>query len=118
MATDVTPDIYQTHPATTYSTYGGFKGDLWLFLALIAFSMSQKNLRQYLLLMSLEGLWQIHGLPRGLKYIVTHISSPWVLIHVQGTRQRGVVVHVYACPGTTMEELRQYENGAYGKYYN
>jgi hypothetical protein len=61
------PDIYQTHPTTTFRTYGGLKGNLPLFLALIAFSMGREDLEHYLRVMFQEGAWQVHGLPHGRK---------------------------------------------------
>ncbi|KAF2685654.1 hypothetical protein K458DRAFT_299890, partial [Lentithecium fluviatile CBS 122367] len=61
------PDIYQTRAVPTHQSHGGLKGDLSLFLALIAFSMSMEDLQQYLSAMCLGGSWQVHGLAHGRK---------------------------------------------------
>jgi hypothetical protein len=59
------PDIYQVPPTPTPEGYGGLKGELPLLLALIAFSMSKKDLQKYLNRMYEGGRWQVHGLPHG-----------------------------------------------------
>ena len=62
------PDIY--HPSLTLEThrnYGGLNGDLALFLALIAFSMSKEHLEEYVGAMYSRGQWQVHTLPHGRK---------------------------------------------------
>jgi hypothetical protein len=61
------PDIYHTYPMATNHTYGGLKGDLSMFLALIAFSMHSSDLSNYICGMYLEGRWQVHDLPHGRK---------------------------------------------------
>ncbi|KAF2685377.1 hypothetical protein K458DRAFT_301218 [Lentithecium fluviatile CBS 122367] len=99
------PDIYQTHPMPTHQSYGALKGDLGIFLALIAFSMSKEDLQQYLRSMFLSSRWQVHGLAHGR------------------VNQRGVVVNIYTCPtdwagGSTSEDLNRYQNGEYNPYYN
>jgi hypothetical protein len=114
------PGIYQVPPTPTNSAYGGMKGDLALFLALIAFSLSKEHLQQYLISMLIGGKWQVHGLPHGRKFTV-HLANTLnlLMIHTQGTHQRGVVVYVYTYPGGfSQDDLRQYEDGVYGHYYN
>lgn len=94
------PDIYQVHSADIPLHYGGLKGDLGILLALIAFSMGRDDLKRYLGRMFINGVWQVHGVPHGRM------------------DKRGVVVYVYAAPGVTTEDLKIYENGDLGFYYN
>lgn len=59
------PDIYQARPANISQSYGGLKGDLGIFLALIAFSMTREHMQTYLRTLFSRGAWQLHGLPNG-----------------------------------------------------
>lgn len=98
------PTIYQTRPVPTDQRYGGLKGELAIFLALIAFSMDRQYVRQLIPQMFTGGVWARHSLPHGR------------------VNQRGVVVNVYTCPSSwghnnTAQELSNYEDGVGGKYY-
>ncbi|KAF2113808.1 hypothetical protein BDV96DRAFT_117764 [Lophiotrema nucula] len=98
------PDIYHTTQLTPYQQYGGLKGELPIFLALMALSTSREWLPNVLPTIFAGGQFIPHtyGLPR--------------------TNQRGVVVAVYTAPhllqdGSAQNELRDYEEGRLGKYF-
>ncbi|KAF1967475.1 hypothetical protein BU23DRAFT_291197 [Bimuria novae-zelandiae CBS 107.79] len=102
------PTTNQVRAVATSQAYGGLKGDLAIFLALLAQSMEPGKVTQTLYRMFREGAWVLHPLPHGR------------------THQRGVVVYVYTCPPNwasnftaeqQSKELKAYEDGAYGKYY-
>ncbi|KAF1996974.1 hypothetical protein P154DRAFT_300093 [Amniculicola lignicola CBS 123094] len=100
------PDIY--HTTSTHPEYGGLKGELPILLGLVALSTSKDYLYSVLPTTFTQGEWQVHkyGCPR--------------------MNQRGIVVYVYTCPvgyyegakGSTKQELIDYEEGVYGKYYH
>jgi hypothetical protein len=115
------PNIYHGIE-TPYQQYGALKGELGIFLALVAFSMKKESLSQYLPAMFAGKQWLTHTLKHGRKSPCSP-SWPW-LIHRTGEDGRGVIVYVYACPSNwddkgTKENLELYENGHYygAKYY-
>jgi len=60
------PNIYHG-PQTQNLTHGGLRGELPIFLALIAMSMEPTNLQQWLPWMFQNSQWQTHSLQRGCK---------------------------------------------------
>ncbi|PVI04364.1 hypothetical protein DM02DRAFT_651753 [Periconia macrospinosa] len=100
------PDIYHNFSMRTPNTqYGGLRGELPVFLALIAFSMAPGLLAPMLPQMFTNGSWRVHG------YAPGRID------------RRGVVVYVYTAPSSwapnsTLNELLRYEHGEYNPYYN
>ncbi|KAF2279911.1 uncharacterized protein EI97DRAFT_439010 [Westerdykella ornata] len=115
------PDIYHTSTRTQARHYGGIKGELPIFLALIAFSTLAEYLPNVLPLVFTGGAWQVHQY-RYPRTMSRDIPTQFMLIH-SGTNRRGVVVTVYTCPenlhgGSTEEDLEDYEHGLYGKYFD
>jgi len=103
------PDIYHGQTETPYEQYGALKGDLGIFLGLIAFAIRKDLLPSYLPSMFTHGEWKTWSMPNGRAH------------------QRGVVVYIYTCPrgwptansqGSTATDLIAYEQGRLGKYYN
>ena len=62
------PSTNQVQPAPIHPGYGGLKGDLAIFLALIAMSMDRSNVTQMLPRMFVGGAWATHRLPHGRKW--------------------------------------------------
>lgn len=58
------PDIYHGHE-TRHQAYGSLKGELGIFLALVAFSMRKEYMMQYIPQMFFHGFWTPHNLPHG-----------------------------------------------------
>jgi hypothetical protein len=58
------PDIYHG-PQTPYVQYGALKGELAIFLGLLAFSMSKDYVSQYLPSTFTNQQWNVHNIPRG-----------------------------------------------------
>ncbi|KAL6706307.1 hypothetical protein ACN47E_005597 [Coniothyrium glycines] len=92
---------YTSNPAK-----GGLIGELPIFLALVALSMSEQQLPGMLPHMFDSNGWAMHGIP-----------SNWI-------DKRGVVVDVYLCPSNwpngdsaTAGHLFAYENGGHGRRY-
>ncbi|KAI8933047.1 hypothetical protein NX059_009695 [Plenodomus lindquistii] len=87
---------------TPYQQYGSLKGELGIFLALLAFSMRKENLTECIPKM-FDSRWKTHTLHHGR------------------TDKRGVVVYIYLCPphwnGSTRQDLRNYEDGVNGNRY-
>jgi len=86
-------------PPTQDPMRGGLRGELPVFLALIAFSMKPREISQVLPQMVQNGIWAVHGRQNG-----------W-------THKRGVVVDVYSYNGNN-DDLERYEEGQFGNYYN
>ncbi|KAJ4988630.1 hypothetical protein SVAN01_05921 [Stagonosporopsis vannaccii] len=85
---------------TAVQQYGGLKGELPIFLALIAFSMPPDHLRTYLPAMMHNGAWQQFTMQNG-----------WI-------HKRGVVVTVYTFSGgSSAADLRHAEEGNGQRYY-
>ena len=62
------PDIYWHCAAVTpYQQYAGLKGELAIFLALIAFTMSPEQMAQVLPTMLINGEWQTYSMTHGRK---------------------------------------------------
>lgn len=104
------PDIYHGDYEMTSQNYqyGALKGDLGVFLGLIAFSVRARELQGVFPAMFRDGRWQTYTMNHGR------------------THKRGVVVYIYTCPkdwpeegqqASTSNELRNYEQGRLGKYY-
>ncbi|PSN74462.1 hypothetical protein BS50DRAFT_16725 [Corynespora cassiicola Philippines] len=93
------PDIYHTTSRTTCGTYGGLKGDLPIFLALVAFSLQPNHLASVLPRLFVNSAWRTHNYPHGR------------------VADRGVVVYVYTCPQEARHDLETLEDGGWGKYY-
>jgi hypothetical protein len=105
------PNIYHAPPhcriGSDRSQWGGLKGELPIFLGLIAHSTSREWLPSVLPRTFIGGAWIAH-----------QWGLPW-------TPRRGVVVSVYTCPpttsnptGSTEQDLEDYEEGLYGNYFN
>ncbi|XP_014559811.1 hypothetical protein COCVIDRAFT_90886, partial [Bipolaris victoriae FI3] len=95
------PDIYyESAPVIDRSRYGGLKGELGIFLALIAFAIHPQELRARLPQMFTNGNWQ----------------TPGTFNHGRQS-ERGVVVYVWTCPSITADELHVYERGSHTRYY-
>jgi hypothetical protein len=62
------PTTNQLPPTATYQGYGGLKGDLAIFLALIALSIPEPHLRQVLPQMFFQGAWATHRYTHGRKW--------------------------------------------------
>ncbi|KAJ4373587.1 hypothetical protein N0V86_007729 [Didymella sp. IMI 355093] len=87
---------------TTNPNKGALKGELPIFLALLALSMPLQYLQTYIPRMMVNGAWTWHNL-----------GSGW-------TDKRGVIVTVYSVPGWTggsADDIQDYEDGRTGKYY-
>lgn len=97
------PDIYHAHEIINddrYMGYGGLRGDLPIFLALIAFSTQPEWLKAVLPTTFVNGEWRTHDYP------------------VRRKHQRGVVVSLYTAPstwagGSTSADLVRYEENGY-----
>lgn len=62
------PDIYYSSTVVTqHRGYGKLKGDLPIFLALIAFAMDPTQMRAYLPSMFTNGRWKVYHMPNGRK---------------------------------------------------
>ncbi|KAF3000089.1 hypothetical protein E8E13_002794 [Curvularia kusanoi] len=93
------PDIYHGRWEVP-QPYGGLKGELAIFLALVAFSMPVDNLKQYLPSMFRSGTWQQYEMANGRDH------------------KRGVVVEVRVSPSSrhsSKEDLESFEE--HGMYY-
>jgi hypothetical protein len=110
------PDIYHG-PHYSASNYGGLRGDLAIFLSLIAFSMRPDRLAAELPRLMTEGSWKTHSRSHGRTW---HSSClDWVLVAKQsiGIDKRGVIVYIYAY-NNNGAELRALEDGGLGNYYS
>lgn len=95
------PDIYYESAAeVNHPRYGGLKGELGIFLALIAFAIRPPELQARLPQMFTNGNWQVPG----------------TFNHGRQS-ERGVVVYVWTSPPTTADELCAYERGYQTRYY-
>ena len=61
------PDVYHDGCPVTAPPCGGLKGELAIFLALIAFSMPVDSLQTYLPAMFHSGKWQQYDMANGRK---------------------------------------------------
>ncbi|KAI4928981.1 hypothetical protein J4E85_005603 [Alternaria conjuncta] len=96
------PDIYHG-PSTPYQQYGSLRGDLSIFLALMALSVKPDMLASLMPYLRHDAKWQCReDYPNGR------------------LDKRGVVVYVYCGtePGSTSEDLQAYEAGRYGNYFD
>lgn len=74
------PDIYYENAHVTRNeAYGGLKGELAIFLALIAFSMRPEQLASRLPYMLQSGSWMTHNLPHGRQEKRGVTVSIWTL---------------------------------------
>ncbi|KAJ5060867.1 hypothetical protein J3E72DRAFT_240727 [Bipolaris maydis] len=97
------PDIYYESAAeVNHPRCGGLKGELGIFLALIAFAIRPQELQARLPQMFTNGNWQV---------------PVWLTFLPTGQSERGVVVYVWTSPPTTADELRAYELGYQTRYY-
>ncbi|KAH6866606.1 heterokaryon incompatibility protein-domain-containing protein [Alternaria rosae] len=87
-------------PIDTSQRYGGLRGSLSIFLALLALSVRPNELEAVLPTLRNNGQWCFPA------YANRRLEN------------RGVVVYVYCgtAPGSTSEDLQAYENGAYGNF--
>lgn len=96
------PNTYHG-PVTPVQQFGGLKGELPIFLALIAFSMPPNSLPTYLPSMLQNGVWQQYEMQNG-----------WI-------HKRGVVVTVYTfstrAGGSSAADLERLEGGDGQRYY-
>lgn len=65
------PNNYQTHFVAPDRRYGGLKGELAIFLALMALSMDQGYVQTCLPRLLNGGIWVNHGLPHGRELWMT-----------------------------------------------
>ncbi|KAF3054177.1 hypothetical protein E8E11_011992 [Didymella keratinophila] len=96
------PNTYHG-PASTKPGRGALKGELPIFLALMALSMPKEQVRACLPAMFSNGAWQLHNMSNGWEH------------------KRGVIVTVYSVPGWAQgsaQDIENYEEGHTGKYYN
>lgn len=63
------PDIYHGNE-TPYQPYGALKGELGIFLALVAFSMRKEYMVQYVPHMFSNGSWKTLDLPHGRRFLL------------------------------------------------
>lgn len=68
------PDVYHDHSPVS-PPYGGLKGELAIFLALMAFAIPVDRLQQDLPAMFHSGVWQQHSMANGSKHINGHMAS-------------------------------------------
>jgi hypothetical protein len=62
------PDIYyQSAAVTPHPQCAGLKGELGIFLALVAFAMAPDQMSHLLPLMLINGQWQTYNMPHGRK---------------------------------------------------
>jgi hypothetical protein len=62
------PDIYyHSAPTTPYQQYAGLKGELAIFLALVAFAMVPEKMPNVLPVMFQNGEWKTYSMPHGRK---------------------------------------------------
>lgn len=61
------PEIYHG-PVTSYGQQGGLKGDLSIFLALVAFSLDPSYMQSYLPSIFHSGRWQAYNTMGGCKH--------------------------------------------------
>jgi len=89
-------------PLDTSKRYGGLRGSLSILLALLALSIRPEQLQELFPKLQNNGQWT------------------WPKNQDGRTWKRGVVVTVYCGtePGSTFEELRAYESGRYGNYFD
>lgn len=113
------PDIYHGRYVVP-PPYGGLKGDLAIFLALIAFAIPMDRLQQDLPAMFHTGAWQQYEMGNGSTYSRGHQSQTLINIadNAQGDHQRGVVVEIWTYPGryggsSTDDIVAFEENGMY-----
>lgn len=59
------PDVYHGSNRVSQVPYGALKGDLPIFLSLVAFSMSVNEVESYLPSMFQHGRWQVYGMANG-----------------------------------------------------
>lgn len=112
------PNTYHG-PVTAVQQYGGLKGELPIFLALVAFSMPPELLATYLSGMMHNGVWQQFNMQNGCTYLApcTDCAVPR-LTHPPGIHKRGVVATVYTFPnGSPAADLRRSEEGEGQRYY-
>jgi len=120
------PDIYlpsiSERAQSYFQTSGGLRGDLPLFLALLAFSTPPDGLAQWIPAMFQQGRWKTHyNSPKGRRsFSSQRPNRDWFFFI--GFHCRGVVVYVYTGPSQwgnswTVDDLRRYENGYYGHFY-
>lgn len=95
------PEQYHALPSfhTAYRQYGGLAGELPLFLALMAFSADVSYVGWVFHACFINGIWGTHHETHGR------------------IDKRGMVVRVYCAPDRGEDELRAFENGQYGKYF-
>ena len=69
------PDIYHKYGMVTPNTqYGGLRGELPIFLALVAFSMVQGLLTRILPQMFVNGSWRVHPYPPGRMFYFFRVA--------------------------------------------
>lgn len=71
------PTTNQVLPVSLSQRYGGLKGDLAIFIALLAQSMGSTQVEHILPHMFQQGRWGLHSLPHGRK---CHITSDIPLV--------------------------------------
>jgi len=97
------PDIYHAPEgswAADGSQYGGLTGELPILLALIVFSVSKNNAEVVISNCFSQNEFQVHNQNNGR------------------VNERGMVVRVWTCPGRTADELKAFEDGNLGNYFN
>lgn len=111
-------------PEVTATSWGALKGELPIFLALLALSMPHANVPTLLPFLFQNGQWTTHNLAIGSGCTYPKrkaLLRPLIcLCFYIGSDKRGVVVTVYAVPGWaggSHQHLQALEEGRSGKYY-
>lgn len=114
------PDVYHGTTQVT-APYGGLKGELPIFLALIAFSIPIERLTQDLPAMFHTQKWQQYTMANGRTYLSRPPPTPQTTPtnNPPGSHKRGVVVEVYTystgAGGSSPADLGALEDN--GMYY-
>ena len=87
------PDVYHGHWIVPGQEHGALKGELPIFLDLIAFSIPQAQVQQYLPSMFQDGSWQQYNMGHGRMYTSSccdkHYTALLTLIRRSWTRRHG-----------------------------
>lgn len=109
------PDIYHG-PHYAAQGFGGLRGDLPIFLSLLAFSMKPERLSTELPRLMEQGLWKTHPHLHGRKFYPSFVARSLIAEKNTGADKRGVIVYVYAYNGNDAD-IRALEDGTRGNYY-
>jgi hypothetical protein len=115
------PNTYHGSWTTRNPNKGALKGELPIFLALLALSMPLQYLQTCIPQMMVKSKWTWHNLSSGCTFYVLPTQTRRDMLTVAtGADKRGVIVTVYSVPGWTggsAADIQAYEDGRTGKYY-